>query len=304
MKRVVVAGSLNYDMFLGLREMPVIGETATAVSSDSAPGGKGANQAVQSARLGVPTTMIGCIGKDWGGQKCKESLAGSGVDVCSLKISETEETGKGIVNVLPDGRVFSVICRGANYALTGEDILRVENKIAEADLLILQLEVPMDVVSAAVETAKRHGTEILLNAAPAAALEDSLIRDCDYFVVNEVECSFYAGRKIDSVEKAKAALAELTQKYGNCWVCTLGGDGAVIARKDRMEYIPAAKTEVVETTGAGDSFIGGFAYGILNGMDLFDAGLFASYCSAFTISGVGAQDSMPTRAQIRERFHI
>ena len=140
--------------------------------------------------------------------------------------------------------------------------------------------------------------------APAAKLEDEYIQRCDYFVVNEVEASFYAGEEINSVEAAEKWLPKLAKKYQNCWICTLGKEGALIASEDQMYRIPAAKTKAVETTGAGDSFVGGFCHGLLQGMDLCQAGNFAACCSGITIQSVGAQNSMPDREQIQKEYGI
>ncbi len=304
MKQVVVIGSLNYDIFLTLSQIPKLGETASASSTSSCAGGKGANQAAQIAKLGIPVRMIGSVGRDQMGDVLIHSLSRAGVDISLLKRSETAETGMGVVNVFPDGSVMAVISRGANYALTAEDIRKEEECIKKADLVVLQLEVPMEVTEASLEIAKKYGKKVLLNAAPAAELPDELIAGCDYFVVNEVEASFYAGTDLDSMEKAQQYISALAEKYHNCWVCTMGKYGALAAKEGQIQQIPAIKTTVVETTGAGDSFVGGFSYGILNGMDEFEAGRFAACCSAITIRSVGAQDSMPTLEQIKREFDI
>lgn len=304
MKQVVVIGSLNYDIFLTLSQMPKIGETASASSASSCAGGKGANQAVQIAKLGIPVSMIGRVGKDQMGNVLINSLTEAGVDIGGLKRTETAETGMGVVHVFPDGSVMAVISRGANYAITAADILQEEERIKKADLMVLQLEIPLEAVETAVEIAKKYSIKVLLNAAPAVELPENLIRSCDYFVVNEVEASFYAETELDSLEEAQRHIPALAEKYHNCWVCTMGKYGALVAGKGRAEQIPAMKTKVVETTGAGDSFVGGFSYGILQGMDEFEAGRFAAYCSAITIRNVGAQDSMPTRKQIKMEFGI
>ena len=304
MDYVVVIGSLNYDIFLSLERVPQIGETASAVSSKSGCGGKGANQAVQIARLGVPTYMVGKVGKDQMGNALCESLRGAGVNTRYLGIDASSETGMGIVDVFPDGSVMAVISRGANYSVSLEDLEAVKELIRGAGMVVLQLEIPMEVVAAAIRTAKDYGVKVLLNAAPAVPLPEELIRSCDYFVVNEVEASFYLGEPVDGMDTAERLLPEVSQKYGNCWVCTLGKEGALIVKDGKARRIPAVKTRAVETTGAGDSFVGGFCYGLLQGKDEYEAGTFASYCSAVTIRYVGAQNAMPSREQLYEEYHI
>ena len=176
--------------------------------------------------------------------------------------------------------------------------------LREAEMIVLQLEIPMEVVKFTIDLAKELGIKVLLNAAPAAVLEEEYIRKCDYFVVNEVEASFYAGEEIVSVEQAEKRIPELAENYGNCWICTLGEAGALIAGNGEYRHIPAVKTQMVEATGAGDSFVGGFSHGVLEGMDVFQAGWFAAHCSAITIRNVGAQASMPRREQLRKEYGI
>lgn len=304
MGKVVVIGSLNYDIFLSLDSVPKIGETANAVSSNSSAGGKGANQAVQIAKLGMPVCMVGNIGNDQMGAALKNSLEQAGVDCKYLKYSHDTETGMGVVDVFPDGNVMAVISHGANYRVKKEDLLQIQGEIADADLVVLQLEIPIEVVKYAIDLAHECGVKVLLNAAPAAELEEEYICKCDYFIVNEVEASFYAKTDIATVEKAEEIIPKLTEKYGNCWICTLGKSGSLIVKKGKSYRIPAIKTAVVETTGAGDSFVGGFSYGILQGMDEFAAAWFAAHCSAITIRNVGAQNSMPDREQIQSEYGI
>lgn len=304
MDYVVVIGSLNYDIFMSLEYVPRIGETASAVSSKSGCGGKGANQAVQISKLGVPTYMIGKVGDDQMGNALRESLQGAKVDTRYLETAEDAETGMGIVDVFPDGSVMAVISRGANYAVSLEDLAAAEALIRGAALVVLQLEIPAEVVAAAIRMAKAYGVKVLLNAAPAVPLPEELMESCDYFVVNEVEASFYLGEQVDTMEKAERLLPRMTRRYGNCWVCTLGKEGALIVKDGLAQRIPAVRTQAVETTGAGDSFVGGFCYGLLQGKNEYEAGVFASYCSAVTIRSVGAQNSMPTREQLLEEYHI
>ena len=304
MKKVVVVGSLNYDFFLLLAGTPKVGETVHANESGRGAGGKGADQAVQIAKLGTPVSMVGSIGNDWMGTYLRESLIDAGVDCTYLKRRQDVETGMSVANVLPDGNIMSVILHGANYGVEKADVLEAMPALREAEMIVLQLEIPMEVVKFTIDLAKELGIEVLLNAAPAAVLEEEYIRKCDYFVVNEVEASFYAGEEIVSVEQAEKRIPELAENYGNCWICTLGEAGALIAGNGEYRHIPAVKTQMVEATGAGDSFVGGFSHGVLEGMDVFQAGWFAAHCSAITIRNVGAQASMPRREQLRKEYGI
>ena len=304
MSQVAVIGSLNYDMFLTLSDVPRIGETANASALKTAAGGKGANQAVQVAKLGIPTYMVGSVGDDWMGQVLKDSLKDAGVKMDYINTCPSEPTGMGIVDVFPDGSVMAVINHGANGAVSVQDVLTAEKVIETSDIVILQLEIPSETVIQSINLAKKHKKKVILNAAPAAELPDEVLEMCDYVIVNEIEASFYTGEAIDSIEKAIETLPKMKQKYGNCWICTLGKNGAVICDSEDPVIIPIVSTEAVETTGAGDSFVGGFAYGLLQGMTQTDAAKFASHCSALTISQVGAQNAMPTRQQITQRYNI
>ena len=283
MSKVVVIGSLNYDIFLSLNTVPKTGETARASASSSAAGGKGANQAVQMSKLGMDVSMIGRIGSDQMGMVLLNSLESAGVNCEQVIALDGSGTGMGIVDVFPDGSVMAVISGGANERVTKADVQRAEGLIQEADMLVLQLEIPLDTVEYAIELATKYGKKI---------------RKCTYFVVNEVEASFYAGVIIDSLKTAEQYLPDLASRYDNCWICTLGKQGAVILQNGMLSHISAVRTDVIETTGAGDSFVGGFAYGIINGMNEEEAGHFAAWCSAVTIRGVGAQNAMPTLEQI------
>lgn len=304
MDYVVVIGSLNYDIFLEVERAPKLGENVHALSTKSGCGGRGANQAVQIARLGAPVYMVGKTGTDQMGDTLRESLRRAGADLRYLEAVPGTESGMAAVSVYPDGNVSAVISRGANDAVSLEDLETVRELIRGAGLVVLQLEIPLKVVEAAVRMAKSYGVKVLLNAAPIAPLSEEVIRSCDYFVVNEVEGSFYLGETLDTVETAERLLPEASRRYGNCWICTMGKEGALIARDGRCRRIPAVKTQVVETTGAGDSFVGGFCYAILQGKEEYEAGKFAAYCSAVTIRTVGAQNSMPDREQLRKEFQV
>ena len=290
---VTVIGSLNYDMFLRVKRLPEEGETMTAEGASFAAGGKGANQAVQAAKLGVKTYLVGCVGDDAMGGSLVASATRYGLDLTYLRRCE-ESTGMGVVHALEDGRVHATIIRGANYAVTKEDVDRAVPALEDSHLVILQMEIPQEVNAYAAEKAKACGCRVLMNAAPAAPFDDQHIALCDIMVVNEVEAAFYCGEEIDSIEKAKEQIQRMAENYHNSWIFTLGSAGSVVCDGTRAEFIPSKKVDAVESTGAGDSYIGGVAYALGRGMDLFEASRFATCCSAVTVCRVGAQDSMPT----------
>ena len=298
---ILVAGSLNYDIILKVKRMPREGETMTCESASSAAGGKGANQAVQAAKLGVPTYMIGAVGADNMGDFLRDEAKGYGLDVSRVKRS-WESTGMGCIHALEDGRVFATINRGANYDLTTEDIDASEDLFSQAKILILQNEIPHEVNIHAANLAKKHGLRVLYNAAPAFPDKKEVLPLADVVIVNEGEASDYLGVKISSVEDAQREGLKVSASMGNTWVITMGSHGSVICSAGKSEIVRPYKVDAVETTGAGDSYIGGLGYALINGMDIFTAAKFATKCSAVTVCGIGAQNSMPTLAQIHERF--
>ena len=298
---ILVAGSMNYDIILKVKRMPREGETMTCESASTAAGGKGANQAVQAAKLGVKTFMIGAVGADNMGDYLRDEAKNYGLDVSRVKRSWLS-TGMGCIHALEDGRVFATINRGANYDLTNDDIDSSEDLFSLAKILILQNEIPHEVNIHAADLAKKHGLRVLYNAAPAFPEKKEVLAKSDVVIVNEGEASDYLGVKISSVEDAEREGLRISAEMNNTWVITMGSQGSVICSEGKSEIVKPYKVDAVETTGAGDSYIGGLAYALINGMDIFNAAKFATKCSAITVCGIGAQNSMPTLAQIHERF--
>lgn len=293
MSKVVVIGSLNYDVVLQLKELPKKGETLPAQSAKFCAGGKGANQAVQLAKLGVQTYMVGAVGSDAMGNYMKENLDNFGVNTDFIKVIN-KESGMGIIQALGHGEVYATIVRGANYGVTKEDVDRIAPLLKEADFLVMQLEIPVPIVEYAIDLAYSHHCKVILNAAPAMEISRESLKKCYLLVVNEVEAAFYIGKELTSIAMAKEEVFKLAQELQNNCLFTLGKDGGVVSDGKRVEFVPAIDVKVVETTGAGDSFVGGMAYALANQQDVFEASLFASYCSAGTIGGIGAQTAMPT----------
>lgn len=302
--KIVVIGSLNYDLILKSSRLPKCGETMPVDSAVSSAGGKGANQAVQAAKLGVPTYLVGCVGEDAQGAFLLQTASAYGVNTTHVKMLEHLPSGMGIVSALEDGSVFSSIVRGANYAVTRENIDDVESLLRETAIVILQMEIPLDVNTYAIQKAKSCGCKVLLNAAPAKEIPEQYLQMCDIIVVNEVEAAFYLKTKLDSVDQAKAGAAKLADRYGTDIIITLGKAGSVVADSGKIAFISSRKVKAVETTGAGDSFIGGVGYALMQGMDLTAACEFATACSAITVCHLGAQDSMPTLEEVRHSFRI
>ena len=296
--KIVVIGSLNYDMVLKVPHLPVKGETLPADETAFSAGGKGANQAVQASKLGIPVYMIGCVGQDYQGDFMLESARKYGVDTSYIRRTE-EPTGMGVVNAAPDGSVFATIVRGANFAVTKEDIDRAQDLLKETAIVILQMEIPQEINMYAIEKAKACGCKVLMNAAPAADMPEEYMKKCDILVVNEVEAGFYLKEEIETPDQAQKGAKVLAEKYEADIIMTLGAAGAVVSDGGEITFIPSKKVDAIETTGAGDSFIGGVGYSLIKGMNLTEACRFATCCSAVTVCRLGAQDSMPTLDEIR-----
>ena len=296
--KIVVIGSLNYDIILKCSRLPKEGETMPVDGAAFSAGGKGANQAVQAAKLGIETYMVGCVGKDAHGKDLILSAKKFGLDTTYLKEVE-EPTGLGVVNALTDGSVHASIVRGANVAITKADIDAAENIMKEAEIVILQMEIPMEINQYAIDKAKSCGCKVLLNAAPATRIQEEYLKKCDILVVNEVEAAFYLGRAIENEEQAKEGAVKLDDSLGTDVIITLGSAGSVVSDHKKVTFIPSKKVDAIESTGAGDSFIGGVGYALIQGMNLTQACEFATCCSAITVCRLGAQDSMPTLEEVR-----
>lgn len=303
MDKVVVVGSANYDIFLSIPSMIQIGETLTASNVSKRIGGKGANQAIQLAKLGVETSFIGCIGSDEQGKAIEKRLSNYGVDIRALRTTPTH-TGMGIVHSLMDGSVFATIEKGANYSITRDDIDNAKEMIKECTYMILQMEIPNDVVSYAVTIAKEYGLKVVLNASPAKELSDYVRKNVDFLAVNEVEASYYLHSKIYDMESAIENLSKFRDEWNEniTVICTLGKAGAVLYDGACIK-IPAIGKKVVETTGAGDSFLGGFIYSLCMGKNLEESGKLAACCSAYTIGRIGAQEAMPDLNEVMEEYN-
>ncbi len=301
--KITVIGSLNYDVILKIARLPEMGETFHADDVAFSAGGKGANQAVQAAKLGVPTYMIGCVGKDPNGEILISEAKKYGVNTERIRRVE-EPTGMGVVNALQDGSVFAVIVKGANYAVTKEDIDHAEDLLKESAIVILQMEIPQEINMYAIDKAKEAGCKVLLNAAPAADIPEAYLKKVDILVVNEVEAAFYLHSEVDTVEKAKENALKMSAELGNACIFTLGKEGSVVASAGEVTFIPSKKVDAVESTGAGDSFIGAVGYALIHGMNIVNACEFATGCSAITVCRYGAQPSMPTLEEVNMQSYL
>lgn len=295
---ICIVGSLNYDIIMKQKRMSLQGETYTADSIHYSGGGKGANQAVQCAKLGLDTIMVGKVGMDTFGDTLIENLKSYGVDCSSIGRSGSP-TGVGVVHALEDGTVYASIIKGANFDMTTDEIDDLDEVFRNSSIIILQLEIPTKVVEYVIRKAKQHHVYIILNAAPAKEIRQDVLKMADCLIVNETEASFYTGVNITDAHKVEEYKEQLGALTNGIIIVTLGEKGSVLLGKHEFKgqsfvtIAPAKVGRVTDSTGAGDSYIGAFAYGKYKGMEDEDACKLAARVSAITVTKIGAQEAMP-----------
>lgn len=295
---IVVVGSLNMDLVMRTPRVPVGGETLHGHEFSTLPGGKGANQAVACARLGGRVRMIGQVGCDGFGTTLRDGLAADGIDVGGVRQSTAVGTGVAMILVEDIGQNRIVLAAGANGALTAADIDAQAATIEGAAMLVLQLEVPMAAVTRAVEIAHAAGVPVLLNPGPAMPLPDTLWAQVDMLVPNESEAALLSGVEVVDVASAYAAARVLRQRGVACVLITLGANGAIAVDDGGERHLPAQVVKAVDTTAAGDTFIGGLAVGLIEGRSLDEAIVLGQRASALCVTRHGAQPSIPYRREI------
>jgi len=277
---IVVLGSANADLVVEVDRRPAAGETVLGSDTAVLPGGKGANTAVAAARLGAEVAFLGAVGNDAYGELLIDSLRAAGVDTSLVRRGE-RPTGIAYITVTPDGENSIVVSPGANSALTEEDV-----DLGNPEVLVVSLEVPVAVVSHAIERAAAQGIRSVVNLSPVARLSLSTV---DTLVVNEHEASWLAGKP------EPRRLLDLGPRAA---VVTLGAKGCAIAFADELHEIPAPQVDPVDTTGAGDAFTGALAAGLAAGADLVTAAERAVRVAAISVTRRGAQPSYPVASEL------
>jgi ribokinase len=287
-KKITVLGSINMDLVTSTNRVPVMGETVMGESFHTIPGGKGANQAVAAARLGAETYLIGCVGNDSFGPDLVQHLKNQGVHTDYVEPVTHASTGTASITI-SSGDNHIIVVPGANYAVTPDFVSKHEQVIAESDLLMLQLEIPIESVEKAVELANKHHVKIILNPAPIQPLSKELIQKVDYLTPNEYEQQLL----LDSNEWTEKEREEMMAKC----IITRGSKGITFYQNGQKE-LPSYKVKVVDTTGAGDSFNGALAVSLSEGATLEDACQFAIAVGALSVTKLGAQGGMPTKEEV------
>ena len=297
----MVVGSANMDMVIGVQRLPLEGETITGTDLILFPGGKGANQACAAGRLGASVHMIAQVGRDAFGAALMDSLAAADVAVSGVGVS-SRATGCASIYVMPGGNNSIVISPGANATLDPETALARLN-VDHGDIVLCQLEIPLETVQAVLEHAKARGAVTILDPAPARMLPLNLLRSVDFLTPNQTEASVLLGDpnlEIDNVEKARAAAARLMELGPRGIIMKLGEMGALLWDGRAEVESPAFPVKAADTTGAGDAFNGAFAVALAAGKPVADALRFANAAAAISVTRSGAQPSMPSRLEVDE----
>lgn len=292
--RIVVLGSLNMDIVLRVPHAPAAGETLLGRSIDAIPGGKGANQAVSCAREGAQVQMIGCVGDDAHGAALREALARDGIDTAALRTVAGEPTGTALILVEDSGQNRIVMIPGANARVTIDET-SLTQQVQGAAFLVAQFETPMDQVARAINAAHDAGCAVMLNPSPVQAIAEALWPRIDTLVVNEIEAQTLSGQNADSPEEAAQAGQALRARGIARVVVTLGSRGAVAVDADGARHHPAPKVQAVDTTAAGDTFLGALAVALGEGQSFDEAVRLGIRAAALCIQQPGAQPSIPLR---------
>ncbi|MCE1117990.1 MULTISPECIES: ribokinase [Pseudomonas] len=292
--KVVVVGSLNMDLVARAQRLPRGGETLAGDSFFTVPGGKGANQAVAVARLGASVAMVGNVGDDAYGQQLRKALEVEGVDCQGVSICPGVSSGVALIVVDAASQNAIVIIPGGNGLLTPESVQRFDALLQHAEVIICQLEVPTETVAWTLARGRELGKTVILNPAPATGpLPAGWYADIDYLTPNESEAEALTGVAVTDLDSARRAGEQLIQLGARKVIVTLGAQGALFVDGQGDRHFPVAPVKAVDTTAAGDTFIGGFAAGLARGLSREDAIVFGQRAAALSVTRVGAQPSIP-----------
>ena len=296
---VLVVGSLNMDLVIRAPRLPRPGETLHGHHFGTVPGGKGANQAVAAARLGASVAMVGCVGDDAYGRQLRRALIDEGVDCAGVALLPEVATGIASIVVDDQGQNAITLVSGANAQVSPAFVDRFEPLFAAARVVICQLEIPMASAGHVLHRARALGKTVILNPAPALApLPADWLAHVDYLIPNETEAEALTGLAVDSPAGARTAAMSLLEQGAETVLLTLGGAGVLVADHRAAETFPACAVEVRDSTGAGDTFVGGFAAALASGASVPEAVAFAQRAAGLSVTQEGAQTSIPTLAQV------
>lgn len=296
MKPIIVFGSINMDLVAKTPRLPVAGETLQGYQFFTAPGGKGANQAVASAQLGIPTYLVGRLGNDDFGNQLRHGLQAAGVHTDGILVDDAASSGVAVIAVDDAGENNIIIIPGTNGRVNQQDVERLTYLLAGAAALLLQLEIPLPAVLAAAQAARKVGVPVILDPAPAQGdILPELYSLVNIITPNEVEASQLVGFPVDGQEAAAKASAELRQRGVSTVIVKLGAQGVFCATEKETFFVPAFSVQAIDTVAAGDAFNGGLAAALAEGRPLREAVLWGAAAGAISATKAGAQPSLPDR---------
>lgn len=300
---IVVVGSSNVDLIMKLARLPKRGETVTEGVFLQTFGGKGANQAVAAARAGGCVALVSCVGDDPYGAAIVENLRAAKVETDLVFSEAGVASGTALIMIGDDGDNCIAVAPGANYRLGREHADRAHERLAGAAMIVLQCEIPAETLEYVIERAAAHGRPTMLNLAPARRLSESCLQKLTYLILNESEAEFLCGFAVDSRDKAFQAGQAIRRRGPQSVLVTLGGEGACVCHNDGAFHVPAFPVQPVDATAAGDTFCGSLAVALLEGKDLQSGVRFANAAAALAVTRLGAQPSIPHRAEIEQFLH-
>ncbi len=295
---IVVLGGINMDLVGATDQMPAPGETVFGRSFHTAPGGKGANQAVAAARLGAEVRMVGRVGDDEFGPALIEGLRDEGVDVSGVYVDPDNSSGIAMILLDAEKQNYIIAVYGANLACDARQVQAVESALEGAECLLLQLETPLEVAVAAARLAKGKGATVVWDPAPALDMGAEAFSLCDVLTPNQVEAERLTGIEVSDRASAEEAAHKLVASGVAAAVVKLGEEGAVYSTGQETGFIPAFSVETRDTVAAGDAFAAGLAVALAEGRDLADALCFGSTAGALAVTKSGAQEAMPFRSEV------
>lgn len=306
-KNVCILGSINMDLVLKVDRMVKPGETILAEDFNKVPGGKGANQAVAAKRLGANVCFIGMTGMDDNGSELLNAFKKDNIDISHIKVSKNDPTGMAIITVDKDGRNSIVVVPGANMKIDNVSIGEAADVIKKSKLLIAQFETPVEATIEAFRIAKENGVITILNPAPARKVPEELLRLTDIIAPNETEAFDLTNVKVDDVDQVREAADKFIEKGVRFVIITLGERGAALVSKEELTVVPAHKVKAVDTTAAGDSFIGALASKLQSDKEMSFENIeraikFANKVSSIVVQKQGAQPSLPYLDEVLEIY--
>ena len=296
--KIVVVGSSNTDMVIQTGNLPMPGETILGGEFFMNPGGKGANQAVAASRLGGDVAFISKTGNDIFGEQSVENLRKEGVNTENMVVDKENPSGVALITVDSKAENCIVVAPGSNMTLNPDDIDKAIEQIEKAEIMLLQLEIPIETVEYAAQIAFRNKKKVILNPAPAQKLSDSILKTINILTPNETEAEILTGVKVTNIETAEEAAQILKNRGVEIVIITMGANGAFIHTNRLSELIPAPEVKAVDTTAAGDTFNGALAVAVSDGVNIREAVQFANKAASITVTRLGAQASTPCRAEL------